>query len=137
MPAADATFAAMLLNATAGNAGWTATVGGLNLRLMVNAPTAAVPGTELSATGYSAGGLACTFSAAATTASGAIMSNSASITWTNSGVVAWLLTGWELWDNSTPTKIRKLFGLWNNQPLTVGPGTPFTVAIGGLSISVP
>jgi hypothetical protein len=137
VPAADATTAAMLLQGLAGNASFVATVSPpLYLRVTITAPTAAVPGTELVSAGYIHGGLACPFAAATTTASGAIMSNSSALSWTNGSGSPWNIVGWELYDN-LGVGARKLYGLWDSQPLVVGPGSPLNVAIGALSITIP
>jgi hypothetical protein len=124
----------MLLNGLTAVGSFTATSSPLKLRLMVNAPTATVDGTELSGTGYTALGTAITFASASGTSTGAVAANTNSITWTNGGSSAWSIAGLEIWD-ATPT--RKFYGLWSNQPLVIGVGSPFTVAIAALGISIP
>lgn len=124
----------MLLGGITGTASFVATSGGLNLRLTINAPTATVAGTQLSGTGYTAGGSAVTWAAATGTATGGIISNTNTLSWTNGGGSNWNIVGLELWDN-TPT--RKCFGIWSGQPYTIGPGSQFVVAPSALAISLP
>ena len=135
-PALDQAVAEMLLNGLGGVSSFTATVTPLKLRLMVTAPTATVTGTELSGTGYTAGGSTITFASATGTSTGGQMLNSNSISWTNSGAVAWSLVGLEIWDSSgTPRRLA--FGLWDDQPITVGPGTSFPVAVNAVAWTFP
>ncbi len=126
----------MLLNGlTATSPGFVATLTGLKLRLMINAPTATVDGTQLSGSGYTAGGSAVDWGTSTGTSTGAIITNTNTISWTNgSASNTWTIVGAELWDY-TPT--RKCYGIWNGQPYVIGPGSTFQVASGGLSISFP
>jgi hypothetical protein len=136
MPALDQGTAVMLLGGLTGTSSFVATATGLKLRLTINAPTATVNGTQLSGSGYSAGGQAVTWSAATGTATGAIITNTNTITWTNGGGSNWTIVGLELWDQGG-TPARKLFGLWNGQPYTVGPGSQFVVSANSLSLTFP
>lgn len=134
MPALDQGTAIMLLGGLTATASYVATVTGLKLRLMINAPTATVDGTQLSGTGYSAGGQAVTWGSATGTSTGAIITNTNTITWTNGGGSNWNIVGLELWD-SAPS--RKAYGLWNGQPYVIGPGSEFVVAASALSLAFP
>lgn len=134
MPALDSTTAQMLLNGLTAVGSFTATSSPLSLRLMVNAPTATVDGTELSGTGYTAGGKTITFASASGTSTGAVAANTNSLTWTNGGSSAWSVVGWEIWD---ATSSRKWYGIWNSQPIVIGVGSPFVLAIAGLALSFP
>lgn len=136
MPALDQTVAIMLLNGLSAQSAFTASTSPLKLRLTLNAPTATVAGTEISGTGYTAGGSTITFGAPTGTATGALMVNTGALTWTNGGVASWQIVGSEVWDSAgTPRRIA--YGAWDDQPLTIGPGSPFQVAIGGYAISFP
>lgn len=127
MPALDANTALMSLQALSGQASFAATVLPLKCRLTVSAPAALVPGVELSGPGYTAGGLAVTFGNFATTSTGAICFNTNAFSWTNTGSAPWVIAGADFYDSSG-TPVRKCFGLWDGQPVTIGPGSPFSVA---------
>jgi len=124
----------MLLGGLTGTSAFIATSGGLNLRLMINAPTATVAGTQLSGTGYVSGGSAVTWASATGTATGGIITNTNTLAWTNGGASNWNVVACELWDN-TPT--RKLFGIFAGQPYTIGPGSQFVLAPSAVGISFP
>jgi hypothetical protein len=134
VPALDSGTAVMLLGGLTATASFTATDVGLNLRLTINAPTATVDGTQLAGTGYTSGGSAVTWAAATGTATGAIITNTNTLAWTNGGASNWNIVGMELWDN-TPT--RKLYGIFAGQPYTIGPGSQFVLAPSSVSVSFP
>lgn len=134
MPALDQAVAENLLAGLSAQASFLTYSSPLKLRLTLNTPTATVAGTEISGTGYTAGGNTITFGAPTGTATGAVMLNSAQVTWTNGGVAAWVIVGSEVWD-ATPRRIG--WGVWDDQPITIGPGSPFTVAIGAYALSFP
>lgn len=134
MPALSQNTATMLLGGLTATSSFVATSGGLNLRLMINAPTATVNGTQLSGTGYTAGGSAVTWAAATGTATGGIITNTNTLSWTNGGGSNWNIVGMELWDN-TPT--RKLYGIFDGQPYTIGPGSQFVLSPSAVSVSFP
>jgi hypothetical protein len=137
MPAWDQGTAIMLLNGASGQSSYVATTAPVYLRLMISAPTSPVTGTELpGGGGYTTGGKIITWGAPTGTPSGAIMLNTNALTWTNSGVASWTLVGLELWDSAGTPK-RLAYGLWDDQPLTIGPGSPFPVAIAGLGWAIP
>ena len=121
----------MLLTGLTGGS-FVATLTGLKAHLTINAPTATVDGTALGGTGSTP--LAVTWGSATGTSSGAIITNTNTMTWTNNSLATWTVVGIELWDY-TPT--RKFFGIWNGQPYTVGNGSQFVVAAAALSISLP
>ena len=127
MPALDANTALMVWQALTGQGSFVATVLPLKCRLTVSAPTAPVAGVELSGPGYTAGGLAVTFGNFATTSTGAICFNTTALSWTNTGSAPWVIVGADFYDSSG-TPVRKFYGLWDNQPVTIGPGSPFPVA---------
>lgn len=124
----------MLLGGLTGTGAFVATDVGLNLRLTINAPTATVAGTQLSGTGYTSGGSAVTWASAVGTATGGIITNTNTLTWTNGGGSNWNIVGMELWDN-TPT--RKLYGIFVGQPYSIGPGSQFVLAPSSVSLSIP
>lgn len=137
MPALDQNTAYNQLQGLTGQAAYTATVTPLNLRLMMSAPTASVTGTELpNGGGYTTGGKNITFGAFTLTLTGATCSNTGAITWTNGGSSAWTIVGLEIWDSSG-TPVRKAYGLWDNQPVIIGPGSQFPVAANALNWVIP
>ena len=121
----------MLLTGLTGGS-FVATLTGLKVHLTINAPTATVDGTALAGGGSSP--QAVTWGSATGTSSGAIITNTNTITFTNSSSTIWTIVGCELWDY-TPT--RKCYGLFNGQPYTVGNGSQFVLAAASLSISFP
>ena len=132
MPAIDQTTAVELLTGLTGYGSYTATLTGLKCYLTINAPTATVDGTQLSGTGSTP--IAVTWGAPTGTSSGAIITNTNTMTWTNGTMSAWTICGLELWDYNPS---RRLFGIWNGQPYTVGPSSQFVVAAASLSIALP
>jgi len=131
MPAIDQGTAEMLLTGLTGGS-FVATLTGLKAHLTINAPTATVNGNALAGSGSSP--IAVTWGSATGTSSGGVITNTNTMTWANGGASNWTIVGIELWDY-TPT--RKLFGIWNGQPYTVGPSSQFVVAAAALSISFP
>ena len=99
------------------------------IRLGTNAPTATVNMTELSGSGYTAGGSTIAWNAASAGAT----SNSGSVSWTNGGST-WSLVGLEIWDTAGPT--RHLYGTWTGQPISVAGSNTFTVAAAGVAYSL-
>lgn len=136
MPAISQNTAIMLLGGLTATSSYVATVTGLNCLLTINAPTATVRGTQLSGTGYSSGGSAVTWAAATGTATGAIITNTNTLSWTNRGSSNWNVVGLELVDNGG-AGTRKCFGIWSGQPYTIGPGSQFVVASAALAIALP
>ena len=105
----------------------------MKLRLTTTAPTNVTAGTELSGTGYTAGGTAITFA----TASGGSTSGptGSAISWTNSGGSAWAgVVGLELWDTAG-TPVRWWFGLWSGQPIVIAAGNTFSCAVSSVTVT--
>jgi hypothetical protein len=127
----DATAAATSLKAALGIAAYPS-ISGVHLRLGSTAPTATADMTELVATGYTAGGLLVTWSAP--TGSPATTANTSGPTWTNSGTIAWAVTGAEIWTTQA-TPVRQFQGIWAGAPLLIPPGDELAPAVGGLLIA--
>lgn len=104
--------------------------GPLKCRVMTAQGTSTSAGTELgTGGGYTAAGSGIgtvTWNAAASAAK----TNSVALSLAN--MPSCSLTGLELWD-SAGTPIRTEFGLFTGQPIAVGAGNTFTIAIAGLS----
>lgn len=127
----DATDANRVLSAELFATNYTAATT-VSTRLGTNTPTAGVNMTELSGTGYTAGGTAMTFN----NPSGAATSNASTASWTNgSTVTTWSIVGIEIWGNEG-TKLRHLWGTWTGQPVSIAPGNSFAIAAAGISVSL-
>ena len=105
----------------------------VKVKLTTTAPSNVTAGTELSATGYTAGGTAITFA----TASGGSTSGptGSAISWTNSGGTAWTgIVGLEIWDTAG-TPIRWWYGTWSGQPIVIAAGNTFSVSTSAITIT--
>jgi hypothetical protein len=120
-----------LLDASLGTAALTAFSGAANIRLTTSAPSASAAGTELSGSGYTAGGKVITFGSAS--ANAATNSGSA-LSWTNGGTT-WSIVGLEIWD-SAGTPLRWWFGNWTGQPISVPGGAIFQIATAAISVGL-
>jgi hypothetical protein len=104
---------------------------GMKLKLTSTASTGAASGTEITGTGYVAGGTAfsnqCTASAAGTNVT---MPATAAMSWTNSSGGAWSIVSLEITDNAA---LRVWYGNWNGQPISVANGNTFQVAVAAIS----
>jgi hypothetical protein len=97
--------------------------------LGTSAPTATGNMTQLSGSGYTAGGTVMTFN----TASAAATSNSSTASWTNGGST-WSIVGLEIWNNGATT--RHLFGTWTGQPISIAGSNSFAIAAAGISVTL-
>lgn len=132
MTALVTTQAAALLKASLGVATLTAFSGSAKIRLTTNAPSAATAGTELSGSGYTAGGTAVSFN---TTSTNSTTGPTSTISWTNSSGSTWSIVGIEIWD-SAGTPVRWWYGTWNGQPISVANGNTFSVASGAVTVQI-
>lgn len=106
------------------------------LRLTTTVPTNTTAGTELTGTGYVAGGTSLagnTFGAAA--AGQATGPGTSPISWTNGSGGAWSIVGGEIWD-SAGSPLRWWFGSFNGQPISVAIGNAFQVAVNGITATL-
>jgi len=124
--------AAALLKASLGVATLTAFSGSAKIRLTTTAPTATTAGTELSGSGYTAGGTAVSFN---TTSSNSTTGPTSTISWTNASGSTWSIVGIEIWD-SAGTPVRWWFGTWTGQPISVANGNTFTVSTGAVTVQI-
>lgn len=118
------------LKAVLNNTAYT-TVTATHIRLGTTTPTATVAMTQLTGSGYTAGGSAISWNtvvAAATT-------NSSSVSWTNGSGGTWNIVGLEIWDTAG-TPLRHLFGTWTGQPVSVANGNVFQVAASAIAASM-
>lgn len=103
----------------------------VSTRLGTDTPSATVNMTQLTGTGYTAGGTVMTFNAA----SAAATSNSSTATWTNGSGGTWSIVSLEIWGNEG-TPLRHLWGTWTGQPISVANTNSFSVAAAGVAVSV-
>jgi hypothetical protein len=122
MPMWDATDATNHLKAGFGVSAYT-TVTGIKLRLGTTTPTATSNMTELTGTGYTAGGTTVTWTSPST-------QNVANVTapsWTNGSGSAWAVQALETWDIAG-TPLRHAWGVWTGAPIAVANGNTLNVA---------
>jgi len=108
MPAIVQAQANKLLDASLGTAALTAFSGAAKIRLTTTAPTATAAGTELTGTGYTAGGSTITFGSAS---AGSAANSGSAIQWTNNSGSSWSIVGAEIWDSAgtpAPLVVRQL-----------------------------
>lgn len=131
MGALDQTKANNTIDALLGTAAFTA-VPSVHVRLMTANGSATANGTELTGTGYTAGGTVITFAAAAT---GSASSN-VTVSWTNSSGGSWSITGVEIWTtDATPKRIA--WGALTTNPTSVPNGAQFQITSGNLTLQFP
>lgn len=127
---ADATDADHILSAKYGISGYTyPAVSATKMRVGSNAGTASVDMTELTGTGYTAGGTTVTWNAP----SGQSTSNITAPSWTNGSSGAWSIVGIEIWDTSPQ---RHDFGTWTGAvptPISIGVSDAFAVSAGAVT----
>jgi hypothetical protein len=105
--------------------------GAMKLKLTSTASTGSASGTEITGSGYTAGGTAfSTQSTASTTGSNVTMPATTAISWTNGSGGAWSIVSLEITDAAP---IRVWYGNWNGQPISVANGNTFQVAASAIS----
>lgn len=104
----------------------------MKLKLTSAASSGSASGTEITGTGYTAGGTAfSTQSTASTTGSNVTMPGGAgTISWVNGSGGPWSIVSLEITDAAP---IRVWYGNWNGQPVSVANGNTFAVAAGAIS----
>ena len=103
----------------------------VSTRLGTNTPTASVNLTQLTGTGYTAGGTVMTWNNPSAQAT----SNASTASWTNGSGGAWSIVGIEIWGNEG-TPLRHLWGTWTGQPVSVANGNSFAIAAAGISVAL-
>lgn len=105
----------------------------MKVKLFSTASTAASAGTELTGTGYTAGGqVLSTQSSASSGGTGVTFPATSVLSWTNGSGGNWTINSGELVDNAG---VRTWFWAWTGAPITVANGNTFTISIGGVSIN--
>ena len=125
--------------ATAGAAGTQAlgfnTAAAMKVRLNSTASTATAAGTELTGTGYTAGGQAFTESQTAITSptNSITLPKTTVLSWTNSSGSAWSIQSLDITDSAA---VRTWWGDFTGAPVSVANGNTFQVAVNGISITL-
>jgi hypothetical protein len=108
------------------------TASAMKLKLTSTASTGSASGTELTGTGYTAGGTVMPgASTASSSGSNVTLPHTAAISWTNGSGGNWTIVSLELQDNNATTRVW--YGNWNGQPITVANGNTFQVAADAIS----
>lgn len=105
--------------------------GAMKLKLTSTASTGAASGTEITGSGYTAGGTAfSTQSTSSSAGSNVTMPATTAISWTNGSGGAWSIVSLEITDAAP---IRVWYGNWNGQPISVANGNTFQVAANAIT----
>jgi len=109
----------------------------MKVRLNSTASTASAYGTELSGTGYTAGGSSITTSSTASSSGSSVTlpAMAAGLSWTNGSGSSWSIVSLDLTDNAG-TPVRSWFGNFNGQPISVANGNTFQVAQNAITVSL-
>lgn len=109
---------------------------GFRIRLDSGTATASAAGTEITGTGYTAGGQTSTapFFTTATTASPSVTTvpHTAVLSWTNGSGGNWSIQSLDVNDGAG-TPVRTMYGNWNGAPVVVANGNTFQVALDAIS----
>ena len=96
--------------------------------------TAGAAGTQLTGTGYTAGGQAVPAASTASTGGSAVtLPATSALSWTNTSGSAWSIVSFDL---TTSDAVRTWFGDFTGQPISVANGNTFQIAVGGISIDM-
>lgn len=132
MTAIDQTIAQKVMTYLTTSTAPSALTTGFRVALASSAPTGSSAGTEITGTGYTAGGQTSTapFASTATTATPSVVTipHTAVLSWTNGSGGAWSIVGINLNDGAG-TPVRTMFGNWNGQPISVAISNTFSVAV--------
>jgi len=142
MAAIDNAMISKLLNLTTptGTSGAPGTTGTglaaspMKVRLNSTLSTASAAGTELTGTGYTAGGTAVPAASAASSGGSAVtLPATSALSWTNGSGGNWTIASMDLTDS---TGMRTWFGPFTGQPITVANGNIFQLAVAAVSIGL-
>jgi len=134
--ALDQTMAKNVMASITSATAFTTLTTGFRIRLDSGTATAAAAGTEITGTGYTAGGQTSTapFASTATTASPSVVTipHTAVLSWVNGSGGNWSIQSLDLNDgNASP--VRTMFGNWNGAPVVVANGNTFQVAVDAIT----
>lgn len=106
----------------------------MKIKLTSTLSTASASGTELTGTGYSAGGTAFSTASTVSSAGSAVTCpKTTAISWTNASGGAWSIVSGELTDSAA---LRVWFFPFTGQPVSVANGNTFQIAADAISISL-
>lgn len=123
----DATDATNILKAVLDITAYTA-VTGTKTRLGTTTPNATTNMTELTGTGYTAGGTATVWNSP----SAQNFTNTTALSWTNGSGGSWSIQALEIWDIAG-TPLRHIWGSFTGAPIAVAIGNTFNVATGAVT----
>lgn len=107
--------------------------GAMKLRLHTTASSGASAGTEVpNGSGYTTGGIASNTQSTASSAGSSVTlpATTSPFSWTNGSGSSWSLVSLELTDN---VSLRVWYGNWTSQPIVVGIGNTFAVAVAAIT----
>ena len=141
MAGIDNTMISNILNATtptgaSGAPGSFSALGGTAMKVRLNsaASTASAAGTELTGTGYTAGGTAVPAASTASSAGSSVtLPATSALSWTNGSGGSWSIQSFDLTDSAAA---RSWFGDFNGAPISIANGNTFTIAVAGISIGL-
>lgn len=106
----------------------------MKVRLNSTSSTASAQGTQLTGTGYTAGGTAVPAASTASSSGSAVtLPASSALSWTNGSGGAWSIQSFDLTDSAAA---RSWFGDFNGAPISIANGNTFTLAVGAISIGL-
>lgn len=134
MAAIDQAMVSKILNATTSITAFSTLTTAMKVKLNSTLSTAAAQGTEITGSGYTAGGtvIAFTTSAAGSAVTGPTGS---AINWTNGSGGSWSMVSLDITD-SAGTPIRTWYAPFTGQPIAVANGNIFQLAVNAVSISL-
>ena len=137
MSALDQAMVSKVLNSTCSATAFTTLTTAFRIRLDSSAASASAAGTEITGTGYTAGGQNSSAPFASTSSAGSAVTvpHTALLSWTNGSGGAWSIVSLNLNDGAG-SPVRTYFGNWNGQPISVANGNTFQVAVDAVSISL-
>lgn len=114
---------------------WTAfAAGAMKVRLNSTSSTASAQGTQITGTGYTAGGTAVPAASAASSAgSNVTLPATSALSWTNGSGGSWSIQSFDLTDSAAA---RSFYGDFNGAPITVANGNTFQIAVAGISLGI-
>ena len=141
MAAIDNTMISNILNATtptgaSGAPGSFSALGGTAMKVRLNSgtSTASAAGTELTGTGYTAGGTVVPAASTASSAGSAVtLPASSALSWTNGSGGSWSIQSMDL---TSSAGTRAWFGNFTGAPISVANGNIFQIAVGAVSVSL-
>jgi hypothetical protein len=106
----------------------------MKVRLNSTSSTASAQGTQLTGTGYTAGGTAVPAASTASSSGSAVtLPATSALSWTNGSGGTWSIQSFDLTDSAAA---RSWFGDFNGAPVSIANGNTFTIAVAGISIAL-